>query len=310
MNVRVALDFGLTGQVVEFYPPDALDGVPSAPTAKLYSAEQSNDDTAEQTPTVTVDATSILTNAASGYFNHAVSRRRVFLASVAGLAVGRRYLLQNLVGQREVVTIRQIGTTSVDVEFDLGFDYPIGSSLLGIRMTWTVDATWIADETNINDAREPFRVLWQYTSNGTTRRQWQLLDVTRFPARSGLTVNDLADHVPDIAYQEEAPGMGSRFQRLIAAGWRRLSRDLRGHGFDPNAIVDGLRDDLHLLSTLLEWSEAGHAPPGRDVEAYRAERTRTYLTEIERLVQAGKLRTNSTDGSGNPATVQPLIFRR
>lgn len=309
MNTRAALDFGLTGQVVEFYPPEALEGVPSAPTVKLYRADQSNDDTPEQTPAGTVDATTILTNAASGFFNHAVSRRRVFLASVAGLVVGRRYLLQNLVGQREVVTIVKIDATSIDVELDLGHDYPIGSSLIGIRITWTVDATWIADETNINDAREPYRVLWQYTI-GTSRRQWQLLDVTRFPARSGLTVNDLADHIPDIVYQDEAPGMGSTFQRVISAGWRRLSRDLRGHGRDPNSVLDGLRDDLHLLSTLLEWAESGHAPPGRDVESYRAERQRLYLTEIERLVQGGKLRTNTTDGSGVPVAAQPIIFRR
>lgn len=309
MNARVALDFGLTGQVVEFYPPEALEGVPGSPTVRLYRADQSNDDTPEQTPTATVDATSILTNAASGYFNHEVSRRRVFLASVVGVVVGRRYLLQNLVGQREAVTIMAIGATYVDVEFDLGYDYPVGSSLLGIRTTWTVDADWIADESNINDGREPYRVLWKYTI-GTVRQQWTLLDVARFPARSGLTANDLADHIPDIVYQDEAPGMGSRFQRLIGAGWRRLSRDLRGHGLDPNAVLDGLRDDLHLLATLLEWAESGHAPPARDIEAYRAERTRAYLNEIERLVQAGKLRTANADGSGNPSARRPLVFLR
>lgn len=311
MNTRVALDFGLTGQVVEFYPPEALEGQPSALTVRLYAAEQSNDETPEQTPTGTIDATSTTFNGASGNFNHEVSRRRMFLTSTASLVVGRRYLIQNLVGQREVVTVKAIASGSyADVEFDLGYDYPVGSTLVGLRMTWTVDSTWIADETNINEASAPFRALWQYTLGGATRKQWQLIDVTRYPARGGLTINDLADHVPDIIYQDEAPGGGTLFQRLISAGWRRLSRDLRGHGRDPNSILDGLRDELHLLGTLLEWAETGHAPPGRDVEQYRAERTRAYLTELERLVQAGKLRTTDAEGSTNAETPRPLIFRR
>lgn len=310
MNARTAVHFGITGQLVEFYPPEALEGRPTgAPTVKVYAAEQSNDDTPIFTPTATLDATSLSTSAASGYAQHAGAggRRRIFLSSTTGLATRRRYLLQSATSRREVVNLQEISANAyVDTEHDLGFDYPTSSALLGIRVTWPVDATWIAADENINDHRLPYRVSYRYTVDGVERQQWHLLDMVRFPARSNITIHDLTRHIHDLAYQENQ----AAFEGLVEASWRRLTRTLRGHGVDPNGIVDDERDELHVLATLLEWAEAGNAPPGRDPERYRTERSRLFLDEVERLVQGGKLRTNTTDGSGTAETVKPLLLRR
>jgi len=92
---HVALIYNVTGQVIEWYPPQSeltRDGAPAAASYRVFAGTQNNDDTPKiALSTASLDAVSTTVNGASGY--SLANRNRILLASTAGITVGRRYLL-------------------------------------------------------------------------------------------------------------------------------------------------------------------------------------------------------------------------
>lgn len=305
---RIALTYGLTGQVVDFYPPEAAEGVPSSASCSIWTATQSNDDTAELTPTPTIDSVSLTVNGASGHFNHAVSRKRIFLSATTNLATRRQYIAQNLVSQREVfrcAAISSSGTVYTDSEHDLVHDYPVGSSVLGIRLYFTIDSTWVATESNLNDPEEPYRVRWRYTIAGIPREHWTYLDLVRVAKKHGVTVESLLKEWPSLWYQLPQEDRVMSAQYLIASGWEQVETDLRLAGIDPNSLRDsGLLDVLVKESTMEVLGRRGEAPPGRDVEQFSREAAARYRRDFEKAVAGNKL-TRSEGTEGN-ITAEPV----
>src|SRR5688500_11527437 len=148
----VEIIYGLTGQTVECYPPDWREGVPSSATVEVFPGEVGNDDTTNDgyfTAAATVDSTSVTSNAASGYSQ--TNRNHFFLGPTSGTVIGRQYLTENNLQQRELAVPKGIASNShLVLENDLAFDYPSGSSTIkGYRMVFTVDAAWVATEARI-----------------------------------------------------------------------------------------------------------------------------------------------------------------
>lgn len=299
---RLALTYGLTGQVVEFYPPEAAEGVPSAASCSVWRSSQSNDDTAELTPTPTIDSVSLSVNGASGHFNHAVSRRRIVLAATTGLATRRKYLVQNATSQREVfkcVAISSSGTIYADAEHDLVHDYPLGSSVLGIRLYFTIDPTFIATESKLNDPDQPYRLRWRYTIASIPREHWTYFDVVRVAKKHGVTVESFLGEWPSLWYQLDEEDKRLSAEGLIASGWEQCETDLRLAGVDPNSLRDsGLLDVLVKESTLEVLGRRGEAPPGRDVEQFGREAAARYRRDFEKAVAGNRLtRSEGTEGN-------------
>jgi hypothetical protein len=253
---HVALTFGQTGQVLEFYPPQGevvSEGAPtSAATYFIWPGTASLDDTAELSGNATLDSVSTTVSTASGYSQS--NRRRIYLNSTSSIVVGRRYLLANAEGQREVVIPRLVSTLYIDVEESLAFDYAITTSTFkGLRQYFTIDATFIADEGNINiwgssplltDAGDtsnqapPWRVRWGYTTGSIARYSWTSFDVARAAAKSLLSIEELRQIIPDIHLAEQADQRGSDFAPQLKAAERDLQLDARMAGYDPDSIQD------------------------------------------------------------------------
>lgn len=298
MDQRQAITYALTGQAVEFYPPEVLDGVPSAAASyRVWDGTAGNAQDTVMSGTATMDTTSLALDASSGVSQ--TNRRKVNLGSTTGLVVGRRYLLDEGDGRREVVRLVQIVTDDYAlVEYDLVFDYTTTARLKGYRQVFTVDADWVADESNLNDPETPYRIEWAYTIASTARRQWTYVDLVRVPKGHRLTEADLLRRDPDLKYQAPRSETGQGWTDFIQAGWERLQFDIDMYGLNANEVSDGKNlDELVLLATRLVIAEAGIAPPGREIEAVIRERFAAYRRDLERAMTGRKLKL-AQDKSG------------
>src|SRR5688572_28126319 len=101
MNERRSLLTGQTGQLLDFYPPEWVKGVPtSAATYAVFAIDADLDDAAEFSGTATADSVNTTFSAASGP-SQATNRDRCYLNSVTGIKAGRLYVAANADGQRE-----------------------------------------------------------------------------------------------------------------------------------------------------------------------------------------------------------------
>src|SRR3990167_1790622 len=203
MSDRVTeIIYNLTGQTVELYPPEWVEGVPSSATCEVFAPHESNDGTAEFTPTVTVDSTSVALTAAAGV---AQGNRRTLTAGWGtALTAARRYVIANVSSQRELITPIAATRSTATLQEDLAYDYPVTTSTVkGIRMTFPLDATWVADESKINGLTyPPYRVLWTYTVATVVRKHWTYLRLSRQKAKHGVTHADLTKYHPDLLLEE------------------------------------------------------------------------------------------------------------
>lgn len=327
MTPHISLVYGQTGQVIPFYPPDAelvREGAPtSAATYKVYAGTASNDDAVEFEGTATLDSVSTTVDAASGYTQ--TNRQRLYVASTTGVTVGRRYLMTNAGGQREVITVALVALDDyVDLEEPLAYDYASGATVKGIRHVFTVDATFIVDESTITVASSallgaestsgpapPFRVEWRYTTGSTAQRTWTSLAVVRQVAKSRLTAEQLRGVMPDVLFLEWVVQRGQDFapQLTLAEGDTRLRA--RAAGFDPDAVRDPEAWDRMVLyawvTAILRAQFLGGADVGLALEAARSDETiffeKMLGTALRAFIDTG------TKGNITPQPARQLWLR-
>lgn len=317
MSRTVELVYNRTGQTVDMYPPecvrDAL-GIPSSVTCSVFDGARSNDDTADFTPTVTVDATSTTVDVASGYSQ--TNRSRVNVAATTSvspawtIAAGTLYLLDNASGQREVIEPKKVNSgDSLDLVSDLQYDYAITvSTVKGIKCSWTVDATWVATESNILLPSSPsYRVVWTYTVAGVERRYQTYLRLVRLPFKSNVTAFDLMERWGTVLAHEPSDQRGERFQRAINAAEDDLRIDIIAEGYRPEQIHDTeIVDQLVRLRAIYVIANQAGAPGTRDVEAFLADVKREYGELFAKTISQLKV---AIDRSSEGATAQEPIHR-
>lgn len=305
-TTHVALTFNRTGQVLEFYPPTAeiyQDGSPtSAATYTAFAGTESNDGTSQFSGTATLDTVSTTVNAASGFSQ--TNRKRINLTSTTGVAVGRRYLIQNATAQREIVVVAAISATYVDVEYDLSYSYTTADTFKGLRHSFTIDATFIATESKINvyggisdlslgggDTRTtapPYRLRWQYaTAGGVVRDSWTTFDVARQKYKQQLSIHDIRPLLPDVVWNEWTQQRGQGFEPQIEEAQRMLEFDIRAAGYDPDAIRDQwITNELIKYAFMVIIARAGISVPGRDIELFKADAERNYERMFQKAIGA------------------------
>lgn len=328
MTPHISLVFGLTGQTVGFYPPDAelvREGAPTAAaTYKVYAGTASNDDAVEFEGTATLDSVSTTVDAASGYTQ--TNRQRLYVTATTSMTVGERYLVTNAGGQREVVTVALIAAADyVDLEEPLAYDYAAGATVKGIRHIFTVDPTFIVDESTITVAGStallgaestsgpapPFRVEWRYTTGSTAQRTWTSLAVVRQVAKSRLSSEQLRGVMPDVLFLDWVVQRGQDFapQLELAEGDLRLRA--RAAGFDPDAVRDPEAWDRMVLygwvTAILRAQFLGGADVGPALESARSDETiffeKMLGTALRAFVDTG------TKGSITPQPARQLWLR-
>lgn len=336
MDRVTEITFGQTGQTFTTYPPEWAEGVPSSATCAVYGGTTSLDNAADFSPTVTIDAVSTTVDQASGYSQ--TNRRTLYVASTSGISTSTLYLLSNGSGQRELVTPIKVATDDyVTVEQDLAYDYTATatSTFKGVRLSAPVDATWVANEANINGGpaqitaatltqydifgnysvqgrRTSYKVVWSYTVASIARRHYTYLRLVRQKPHHNVTLRDLMKYWPDIAEDEEAEVRGQQFRYAIDAAWDRVRADLVTEGYRPEQIRDTeLIDQLVIRAALQVVAMSGKAPPARDVEAWIVERTQDYRSLFGRAIST--LKADIDQGAEGAVTVtpfKPLWFRR
>lgn len=262
-HAHVCLLFGVTGQTLEFYPPDAEllgQGAAAAATVTVWAGTQPNSDTPKIGPSAaTLDSVSTTVASASGYSQG--DPRRLNVTSSAGFAVGRRYLLQSATGQREIIVPRAVATGVVDLEQDLAYDYTTAATVVGVRQTLAVPDPFVQLESNLNvygyatlfgevpergDA-PPYRVLWSYATGGVTQNAWTTFDLQRKRARANLSIVDLREILPDVAHYEWLVQRGQNFDPQLSAAEKCVAIEARIAGYNPNAIIDPMIWDQIVL---------------------------------------------------------------
>lgn len=311
MIERVSILFGIADQVLELYPPEFTEGVPAAAaTYRVWRGEHSYQEAPTLSGTATMDTVDLQVTGASGYSQ--ANRRRVSMASTAGVVVGRLYVLVNGEGQAEIVKVVRLSANAwIEVEYDLAYDYPAAASskLKGFYQSFVVDTTFASTEANLNDADFAWRVEWAYTVNGKPRRHVTNFDLVRVAFEHGVLPQDLAESYPDIFYDEARSQRGTKAQKFIAKGVQRLWFDLTTAKVDPNRIAEmQIRDQLVTDAALL--CEAESKRPDAENLAWRRERFATYRRDLEAVLAGSKGGDRDPQqGNTNGEAVRRPMFR-
>lgn len=306
--------FGQTGQIIEIYPDEAADGIPSSASVSVYDGYKGLDETAEFSPAVTIDSVSTTVDQSSGYSQ--ANKTRLYLASTSNVVVGRQYLLENALSQREIVTPKGVSSGDyIDLEDELQYDYPdTTSTLKGIRMTFTVDSTWVADEGNLLTPEYPsYKAVWTYTVNSIVCRQYTYLDLVRQKFKHGVTIRELHRYFPDMQFETFLGQHGEGFKRMIDGAFYDLRIDIKRAGYRPAIIRDTeIINKLVILKTLLNAARAGLSPGNRDVETYVAETKAEYDSLLAGTITAVlKVEVDqSTEGGVTKPALEQLWFER
>lgn len=299
------LIFGLTGQTLKLIPPEWSAGAPSALALSVWPGSTGNDQTADWTAPPTLDTVSTTVSTASGASQ--TYRNRAYLTSIASIVVGKTYRLANAAGQAELVCVKNIGATYVELDRDLLYDYAITTSTFaGIELSATVDPTWVADSGNLLGPDSPaYRCLWTYTIGAVVRKHWTYARLVRQRWQSIISLADLRDFEPDIAYSEPPDLRGEACARLIAAAESVVRVDILAAGYKPESIQD--TEVLRMLlieQARLIAARRGNPPPGREVEAFVAEQSARYQSLLDRTIRVA-LVPAVTQGTSGATTAEP-----
>lgn len=292
--------FSVTGQTLVC---DAPEGRPSAVTSvNVYRWDQSDDDDDEFTPSGSVETNpNTTTDAAAG--SDQTNPNNIPLTATTGIEAGRSYLITSATGEKEWVEVLQISSAdSVIARHPLHNTYASGSTFQSTRMTATVDATWVADETNMDSTPGPnpmFRVRWVYVVSSKTYVQDTYFNLVRYAGRHGVLPGDIDAMHPGWLDRLPTTHREDQGRRLIDEAYRAVKLDLAGISFDDSAIAESeVVDDLVRWKAieLGEWSTLLQS--GVDSARYDAARS-AYSSRLDSLVKlTTKVPVRDIDGVG------------
>lgn len=251
--------FAITGQSLVF---DAPEGRPSSVVSvNVFRWNQSDDDDDEFTPTGTVEANPSTTlDGAAGPAQS--DPGNIPLTVTAGCATGRTYLLTSAASLKEWVEVVSVTTdVSVTARHPLHNDYAIGATFASTRISAPVDATWVADETNIDDSAGPnpmFRVRWVYVVNAITYVADTYFNLVRYGARHGVLPQDIESSYASWLDQLPTDHRDDQGRKLIDEAYRAVKIDLHGIDLDDAKIAEAeIVDELVRYRTVerYEWSQ-------------------------------------------------------
>lgn len=209
---------------------DAPEGRPSGVT----SVSVWNDDEADTAPVEaavgapSVEAVTTTFDAASGY--GVTDPEKCWLTATAGLVRDRAYLAANVAGEREVVEIERIVSgVAAHGYTPLTHTYASGDTFGSTRLEATIDASWVADVSNLSDPARTaprYRAVWLYTVDSVVYRTAGYFDLVRYPFVYTVTPQDVDRGWPgwiDRLPTDYQRGQGARL--IKEAAWQ-VKQDL------------------------------------------------------------------------------------
>jgi hypothetical protein len=293
------------------YPPEWRDGVPTSCTYEVFETRDDLDGTATLSGSATIDSVSTTFDQSSG-FSQASNRQRCYLTATTSIAVGRYYLAANATSQRELVLVKKIASADyVDNATLLKNDYVSTDTFKGLRMYFTINPTFIAEEERLNRPDNPWRVLWKYTDGaGLEQKTWTEFDVVRVNKQHNLTAHDLYELYPDYSYQEFLDQRGDGFAAQIDGAWDRVQFDLAKYGITLDQVREhNAQDELHRQALRLVLAEAGVRPTEFPAIEWADRMERRYLADLTTLKERILLDKSKSGSGAQMGAKQPHFVR-
>jgi hypothetical protein len=276
---------------------------PTAATLQLVDLRYSDTDanySVSAAAAATIDAVSTTTTAVAGRSSSDAAKVALTLTSVAGVSAGRRYLLTNLVGQSEIVTVVSVaaGPKTVQPLNEPQYGYPIGSTFTGLEISGSVAAD-VANTDDYFDAS--LAAIWTFTGVEPARVM-DRVELVR-PQPSWATQDDMV---------RLEPGLTTRNCDLVSALAQAhfdYSLDLRGAGLNPYTYSGG-----ELARGAVVFLACYHVLKIRDEDAARERATRYYDRYKELRLQlivgrdkVGVTETDKATGAAKSPDVRSLF---
>jgi hypothetical protein len=275
VNGNADITFGVTGQQLEFY---VTNGVPVGASVKVFACDV--DDTGTEEPAISgdveVDETSTTVDATSGAGT--ADPRILRVTSTSNMAVGRTYLVsQN--GLSELFEIRSIVSNDyVTTRNPLHNAWTSGASVKGLRLSANIDATWVADATNLRNSGDSrpwyrerpegddagavgasspgYRVRWTYEIDMVNHVRDTYFDLVRYQGDHGVLPGDIDALMPGCLNALPTEDRSDQGRRIIAEAYRSVKLDLQQVGRADEEVANSeILDELvkHKTIQLSEW---------------------------------------------------------
>lgn len=251
------------------------------------------------------------------------------LTSAAGMVRGRRYLLSSVNGDREWIEPLTIAVSgAVTTRRPLQNAYPIGSTLVGTRISIGVDPTWVATRAKISEvlattwktAKESssewlagyagYRLRWGYSFGGSPTIGVSYGELVRYNSKSLVTALEVDDTFPGWIDRLPIDHQEDQGARLVSEAYHAVRFDAMGDGEVLRRIrnTEILRELTIYRANVLSMQAA--VLSGSVAPALLAEAERLYDRRYNQLMREPKFQADQLgDGSATAARRLPAWRR-
>lgn len=313
MSKHQDLAYGVTGQTLYW---DCPEGRPSSVTSvAVYSMTESDDGTQEAATTgsASIDSVNTTVDAASGAGQ--TNPRILYVASTSGVNTGGQpYLLTAADGEKEWLEAVSVDSgNSITTRHPLHNAYTTADTLQGVRISISVDDTWIGDETNLSDGSDPtpgYRIRWVYVVDSVTYVHDGYADVARYPGYASLLPTDVEAMYPN--YRNRLPTYHriDEGRKLIKEAEEQVRFELLAQDIDDASVrdVDALNRAILLrFGVLLARVNFASGSDPRELELA----TKDYDDFMAKLFRVSSRIRQSTDttGAGHIVPARNILLR-
>lgn len=209
----------------------------SAATAKIVDlahSDTSSDYTIEAQAAATVDSTTDTTTANVGHTYP--EKREIVVSTPANFTKGNAYALVAADGQSELIRVDHVSSTSVFATDVIRGQFPTGSTLRGIEVSFTFPAATANSETEFKTHFDvPYAIDWGFTG-GTPATQRELIWLRRHPDPVLATSEDVAMYDSAVG---KLNAKNNKVENALAQAHRDIRREIRAHQVDTDTIHFG-----------------------------------------------------------------------
>ena len=290
--------FGVTGQTLRHC---VRSGRPTSATFEVFADTAGDDDTAEFSGTATVDSVSTTLSAAAGASQ--TDPTALALTSAASVVVGRTYLLSED-SKREWVRLVALDGSTATVNHPLANNYTTAATFVSTDITAAIDATWVADESNLSTPSNPepdYRVRWEILYSGSTLVELTFFDLVRGSIGHGVTMEDLRGRLWSIYDRLPIDDRTNQGQDIIDDAWEDVQAELAAARINDGALRDGATVDQFLIKRiLLNCGQNGVTPLGMSYADVLADYQRFYERHV---IAAPSIAIATSTGAASRTTV-------
>ena len=223
------------------------------------------------------------------------------VSSATGFTLDRTYLISDDdTGVSEFFTVRAANGTAIKATRPLRNDYSVGATVVSCRATQAFDTTWLADVNNLSpgtDSNPTWRATIVATAGGVSRTYLRYFDLTRYPARHGVTGVDMDERFPGWLDGLPPDNQVDQGRVLLERAFRVLRADLIQDGKADQAMRNGEAVGELVMCRAMLLRVEDDALRGADNERAVATATKVYTQRYNSLIRSSAMPMD-TSGSG------------